>query len=88
MSKNNKPIPKFEINSFTTYNLFHKKLQEFCELLHPDLKKKLQKNLIYNTICNSDRLHKNKWFNKNNNPYINNINFLKIITHIKFITNL
>ena len=83
------PIPKMVIHSFTTYNKYTEKLHEFKKIVHPNIISSLDNNLIYITLCSSNRLHKKKWFTKNcDHPYLTNIDDNKILNHIRFISSL
>lgn len=90
LNKQKKNIPYFEIHSFTTYNLFTKKLNEFKDIIDDTLSSILDKKLVYTTICHKDRLKKEKWFNKSvyKQCYLTNINYVHIIDHIKFLLSI
>ncbi len=83
-------IPKMVIHSFTTYKKYMEKWNEFRELIRPDIICLLDRNLMYITLCPSDRLSKKKWFLKtvDNHPYTHHINDIKILEHIHFIHSL
>lgn len=92
--KEGKHIPIFEINSFTTYKKYDEILKESLEILHPEIAAIIENRLIYNTICDSDRIKKGEWFKDGrkydtfNHPYLENISLEKVNNHIKFLKNI
>lgn len=83
--------PYFLLHSFTTYSKYNEKLDEFCNILRPDISKILRQRFIYKSICNLDRLPRRQWFQFEPYAYMKNMSidkvkediyFFKMMTHL------
>ena len=86
--KNKEDCPKLILSSFTTYKLYNKKMIENYDVLRQDIIDVMKEKLVYQSICPSDRLSRDIWFQKQNkekNPYIENVTKTRIIEDIKLI---
>lgn len=83
-----KCFPHFIIHSFTTYKLYDKKVSDICGILSPDIKDQLKKKLVYTSVCEKDRLHRNDWFQINKYAYIDNINYRYINKDIQMMKSI
>lgn len=87
--KKKKPIPLLILHSFTRYKNFSDKLNEDMDTRTTEIKDEIQKKLVYTTLVDSDRLHKNKWFSKDlYECYSVNAKEELIIKDIEFIRSL
>lgn len=70
--KNGIKCPKFILHSFTKYNLYKDKCENFYKILRDDIKDQMLNNMVYTTVTLTDRIDRNKWYNMqdDNNSYI------------------
>jgi len=73
LQKENKPLPKLILSSFTKYNLYDKKINEGLEIIKEELAETLKKQTHYKYLNHNDRFNKKQWFKQdsinNDNPY-------------------
>lgn len=82
-----KPI----LESFTTYRLLQSKMEHTMEIINETIAEELTSSFVNNTLCMSDRLHKDKWFNKHDmerSPYIDHVDEDLVKKHIEFIKSI
>lgn len=83
-------VPLLILHSYTKYSKYDEKLNDFCNILKPELSEELKNKLYYTTLSNRDRLKTSLWFSNNENrkAYIENINLDLVKNDIDFIINL
>ena len=87
--KKNKPIPLLIIHSFTKYKLFKEKLEEDMDTRKTQIRDEIQKNLLYTTLVDCNRIPKNKWFSEDlYDCYSVNASEEFILKDIEFIQSL
>ena len=82
------PVPCIILHSFTTYSKFIQKLEEYCEIVKPEIVDKLKEKLIYTTLHAGDRLKTSKWFQECPNAYVDHVSDDLIKKDIEFIQSL
>ena len=90
--KTEKTIPTLIIHSFTTYNLFHTKMEEDLETRREDIAMTLKEKVKYTTLTSRDRIPAKDWFGSGekgiSNAYSKHANETHIQQDIEFILSL
>ena len=88
---NGNDVPHIILHSFTTYARYQERMNEFCNILKPEIVTELRNKLKYTALRHGDRMSKNLWFCQQGDerePYINHADEELIQSDIEFIQSL